>query len=170
MPSSTSIYQFPFLQPGDPPDIAAALQALAERAEFQVARLDGATVGFETASEVSPQSISAATITALRWQAATSNVGGFGKPNTTDWTVPTGGLYIATVQGLVGAGQSGRAYIDVSMGARAYRTPFGGVGESGWSSTGQRRLTAGAVIKAEIYCATATSLNLATLVAYRVGP
>ncbi|MBM0274142.1 hypothetical protein [Micromonospora tarensis] len=170
MPGSTPIYGFPYLvNEVDPPDIGGATQALAERAEFQVARLDGAMVGFESASEVSPQSIPAAAGTPLRWQAATSNVGGFGKPNTTEWTVPTGGVYAATVQGLVSNGQSGRAFAQVVMANREFRTPFGGAGESGWGAAGIRRLTAGAVIRADLYCATATTVSSATLVVYRIG-
>ncbi|MEV0214304.1 hypothetical protein [Micromonospora sp. NPDC050695] len=170
MPGTTSVYGFPYLELEDPPDIAGATQALAQAVEDEVVRLDSATIGFEAASEVSPQSVAVTTIVAVRWQAATSNVGPFGKPNATEWTVPSNGVYSTTVQGLVTSAQPGRAFAQVVMAGREFRTPFGGSAESGWSATGIRRLTAGAVIRAELYVTTGTAVSGAAIAVYRIGP
>lgn len=169
----TSIYGLPYLEPSDPPDIAGITEALAQATEDELQRIDlaalGAMVGMEAASEVAPQSIPALTITGVRWQPASSNVGGFTKPSVFEFAVPTAGVYVATIQGTVTNGQTGRAYADVAMDNRRFRTPFGGAGESGFGATGTRRLAAGAIVKAELYCATATTLGASTLVIYRLG-
>ncbi|MGC5664921.1 hypothetical protein ACN261_31525 [Micromonospora sp. WMMD723] len=128
-----------------------------------------APISLEATATASPQAISASTVTAITWQAASENVGGFTKPSGFEFTVPAAGLYVATVQGLVSNGQSGRAFVNMVMDGRAYRASFGGVSESGWASTGQRRMAASTIVKAEIFCATATTIASGTLSVYRVG-
>ncbi|MEU5939415.1 hypothetical protein ABZ807_09510 [Micromonospora sp. NPDC047548] len=173
MPGSTSIYGLPYLVPDDPPDIARATKDLANAAETQLQRVDaaalGTMVGFEATSEVTPQAIAATTLVAMRWQAASSNVGGFGKPSAFEWTVPTAGVYAATVQGTVTNGQTGRAFAQAFLDGRPFRIPFGGFTESGFGTAGTRRMAAGTIIKVEIYCATATTLGVSTLAVYRIG-
>lgn len=119
------------------------------------------------------QSVPASTVTGVSWQAASENVGGFGNPSALEFTVPAAGFYTATFQGLVGNGQSGRAFAQVLMGPsgnlRGYRGAFGAAGESGFSATGQRRLAVGGIVKAEIFCATATTVQPSTLVIYQIG-
>lgn len=170
--ATTPIYELPYQGTSDPPNGPLLGEQLALAVEAEIQRIDqtlGVISGMEATSEVSPQSISASTITGIRWQAASASTGGYSHPNAFEFTVPTAGVYVATVQGTVNNGQTGRAYAEVIMDSRRFRTPFGGFSESGFGSAGTRRLAAGAVIKAEIYCATATTLGVSTLAIYRIG-
>lgn len=169
MPGTTSIYGLPYLELMDAPDIASATRDLAESVETELQRIESAPVGMEATTEVSAQSISAATITAIRWQSPSENVGGFGKPSAFEWTVPTSGIYLIECAGEVNNGQTGRAFVQIVMNGRAHRLPFGGFSENAFSVTGVRRMSAGAVFKTEIYCTTATTMRPSTIVAYRIG-
>lgn len=114
--------------------------------------------------------IPAATVTAVPWGAPTENTGGFVVSGNTI-TVPAGkgGVYAVSMTLSVPTPvQSTRAFVNLYTGSSrlACREVF--TGDSICTATVTARVADLGIIKAEIYCATATSLNGGWVTLYRL--
>jgi len=113
--------------------------------------------------------ITAATVTAVPWGAPSENTGGY-VVSGGNITVPAGmgGVYAITVNLSVAASQATRAFVNLYPGT----SRIAGRGVFTGDSTGTASITARVadlgIIKAEIYCATATSLNGGWITLYRL--
>lgn len=119
---------------------------------------------------VGPQSVPAATVTAVQWASASLNTAGFTKSSSFQWTVTRAGLYSLTAAVSVGNSQATRAYLDLytSAGRMAARNPFTSDNRGSVSVAGVR-LAVGDIVKLEVYCGTATTIGDGWLTATRLG-
>ena len=113
--------------------------------------------------------ITAATVTAVPWGAPSENTGGY-VVSGGNITVPAGmgGVYAVTVTLSVAASQATRAFINLYPGSSrlACREVF--TGDSVCTASVTARVADLGIIKAEVYCATATSINGGWVTLYRL--
>jgi hypothetical protein len=108
-------------------------------------------------SLASGHSIPAGTVTGIGWAVPSENECALAKLNLYQWQVTVPGLYVVTVATSLSPSQTGRAFTDLYVGPHIARGVF--TGDSKAAATIATRCVAGAVIKAEIYCTTATSIS-----------
>ena len=113
--------------------------------------------------------IPAAAVTAVPWGAPTENTGGF-VVSANSITVPAGkgGVYAISVTLSVANSQPTRGFINLYAGSSRLASREIFTGDSICTATITARVADLGIIKAEIYCATATSLNGGWVTAYRL--
>jgi len=131
--------------------------------------VDAATAVYGLEAPSSALALTAATVTAVPWGAPSENTGGY-VVSGGNITVPSGmgGVYAITTTLQVANAQPTRAYINLYAGASrlAAREVF--TGDTICTASVTARVADLGIIKAEVYCATATSINGGWVTLYRL--
>jgi hypothetical protein len=139
-----------------------AIQSLAEAVDTTTAFTHALPVG---------QAVPATTVTAQTWQAATEDGNSLTKTSASVWTVTAAGLYVVTAAINLSASQSGRAFLDLYVGAKVGRAVF--TADSRASCTVSCRLVVGDTIHTDLYLTTGVTTPAGTgggfLTVTRVG-